>query len=803
MAGRLRHRRRIAVTLSLLLAGPLALEPARGQPLEGPSDHRAFAIPAGRLSDALMAWAEQSGLSIALDDRALGALRSKGLRGRYTARDALARLLKASGYGFTFVDARTVRIVKLPAARARPAPVARRTAAPDPAPSGEIVVTATKQDTTLAEYPASISLVSLDEVDAARSGGEGSGYILQRIPALSSTNLGPGRNKIFIRGIADSSFNGSSQSTISQYLGEARLIYSAPDPDLLLYDVARVEVLEGPQGTLYGAGTLGGIIRIEPRMPDSTATTLDATAGLRLTQDGQPGGDLAATVNLPLARDTLALRLVAYTSREGGYIDDLQRNRHDVNRNTISGLRLGLRWTPSADWTVDLGLVGQDLASRDGQYATRAAGRLARRSTIAQPFDNDYRLASVTVRHPIGDLELVSVSAYTRQTIDTVFDATRTAAAAAPAESPRAYAEDVGIRLFSHETRLSGKAGTQGSWLAGASLIDSIEQTARSLGPVGDLALLSDIRNITLDAALFGEATVGIFPGVTATLGGRLSYVRETGEPAAARLAEDYEPRRSQFRALPTAALSWKPRRGQIVYLRYQEGYRPGALEVTSSGGEPQATRFERDHVRTAELGWRFGTMQAPGWSGAIVGSAAWWHDVQADLIGEDGLPYIANVGSGTVRNVSARIAYETGQGLLVEASGFLTHSNLSHPAPGFGGTTDRDLPNIADEGWRVAARQGWDLAGGRITLDGALRYVGHSKLAIRPPYDLPQGRYYDASLGLRYAKGRFGISLDGSNLFNSRANTFAFGNPFTAASGDQLTPPRPRSVRLGFDASF
>lgn len=802
MAGRLRPRQQaclVPFALALFLAAPFAISPARGQTAASGAQVRAFSIRSGRLSDALMACAEQAGISIALSDRALDALPSSGLQGRFTTRAAFTRLLKGSGYRFVFIDARTVRILKAPAPKAvRSPPIAQRT--PPPPPISEIVVTATKQDRTLADYPSSIALVSMGPSDAARMGAQGSGTILQHIPGLSSTNLGPGRNKIFIRGVADSSFNGSSQSTISQYLGEARLIYSAPDPNLLLYDVAQVEVLEGPQGTLYGAGTLGGIIRIVPRAPDASVARLEVSGGVRFTRNGQPGGDLAGVFNLPLEEDRLALRVVGYASQEGGYIDDVERMQRDVNRNSISGLRASLRWTPSADWTVDLGLVGQNLASRDGQYAMRDVGNLARRSAIAQPFDNDYRLGSLTLRHRFDGLELVSVSSYTFHAIDTVFDATT---AAASADAPQAYVEDVAIKLFSHETRLTGALGKQGAWLSGVSLVNSIEQTTRYLGQIDDPGLISDVRNVTLDAALFGEATFGLLPRLTVTLGGRLSYVSATGEPAGVQVVENYEPRSRQLRGLPTAALAWKPGNDQIVYARYQEGYRPGALEITHNAGEPQATRFERDHIRTVELGWRFGSSEGAGLSGGVVGSTAHWDDIQADLIGEDGLPYIANIGSGSVQTIAALLAYESDGGFVIETSGFVANSNLSEPATGFDTARDRDLPNIADEGWRLAAKQTWSLVGGRLTLDGGLRYIGHSKLAIRPPFDLSQGRYYDASLGLRYQKGRLGISLDGSNLLDSRANTFAFGNPFTLASGTQLTPPRPRSIRLGFDASF
>ena len=102
-----------------------------------------------------------------------------------------------------------------------------------------------------------------------------------------------------------------------------------------------------------------------------------------------------------------------------------------------------------------------------------------------------------------------------------------------------------------------------------------------------------------------------------------------------------------------------------------------------------------------------------------------------------------------------------------------------------------------------MATKYDRELSWARITLDAAVRYVGHSKLAIRAPFALGQGRYYDVSTGARLGFGKWGLALDLDNLLNTRANTFAFGNPFSVADGLQQTPMRPRSIRIGFDASF
>ncbi len=793
MAGRLRVSwfvpALVAVTVNCL-----DIAPAQAR------DTRSFSVPGGSLSDALLAWAEQAGISIAITDPGVGAVRTQGVFGRLEPTEALRRLLKGSGYDFVLVDARTVRLVRHPAeARPRRAPVKP----PRPAPvedsvGADIVVTATKQHLGLGDYPASLSVVKPEREELARAGARGTGYILGKLPELSSTNLGRGRNKIFIRGIADSSFNGTSQATISQYLGDMRLIYSAPDPDLAPYDIKQVEVLEGPQGTLYGAGTLGGIIRLVPNAPDLGETAVEASLGARLTQDGAPGGDGAVMGNVPLIADKLGLRAVVYRSVEGGYIDDTSRGVKDVNRNLVTGFRATLRWAPDAAWKVDATVVQQDLVSRDGQYTLKGDPDLTRSSAIAQPFDNDYRLVGLTVsRTWASGMELVSATGYAHQNIDTVFDATGAADTTA-----REYEEEVAVRLISHETRLTGHWGRGGTWLAGVGFVHNVDHAERKLGDPDDLASLSDSSTATLDAAVFGEVGVPLLDRLMLTLGGRFSYVRQTSKFMDEEDL-DYEPERSQHRFLPSAALAWKPIAGALLYARYQQGYRPGGLQVTGSASDPSANRFVSDRIETFELGLRFGMEKAARLSGSVAGSIARWRDIQADLIDIDGLPYVANIGSGRVQNIAVSLAWHPIDALSLEAAGFIASSSLSDPAPGYDNIDDRDLPNIADQGWRVAARYSHDLDWATLSIDSALRYVGHSKLAVIAPFALSQGRYYDLTAGARLDFGRWGVSVDIDNALNDRGNTFAFGNPFTVAVGLQQTPMRPRSLRIGFDAAF
>src|SRR5690606_2342451 len=121
--------------------------------------------------------------------------------------------------------------------------------------------------------------------------------------------------------------------------GDLRLSYNSPDPDLRLSDMEKVEVLEGPQGTLYGAGSLGGIIRLVPNAPEPGVVAASASLGGSATTHGALGADAGAVINLPLAGEAATLRLVVDAESQGGYIDKPLLGRDDVNRTRIYGGR--------------------------------------------------------------------------------------------------------------------------------------------------------------------------------------------------------------------------------------------------------------------------------------------------------------------------------------------------------------------------------------------------------------------------------------------------------------------------------
>ncbi|MDR7156711.1 outer membrane receptor protein involved in Fe transport [Sphingobium xenophagum] len=759
-------------------------------------------VPPGPLNVALISFATQANVSIDASDPELRLVQVAGLRGRFSLREGLGRLLKGTGYDSRILRGDVVRVFRRPT-RLVPG---RRTAATShsprapvdlPSPPEQIIVTASKQNVALADYPGDFHVALFDEVHSLHLGSRGSEALLRKLPNLTSTNLGSGRNKIFVRGIADSSFNGQLQSTVSQYFGESRLTYSAPDPDLALYDIEKVEVVEGPQGALYGAGSLGGVIRITPRVPVLGEYSASGTAAIGVTGKNL-GGDGAMVANIPVG-ERAALRLVGYRIVRPGYIDDVRRGLSDVNRTTVFGVRATFRMEFNARLSMDAGIVSQDTGSKDGQYTDGPrSSALTRRSFVAQPFDNDYRLMFGTLRADLGFAKLVSNTSYTYHPIDIVFDATSPSM-----QVPIVFRESMQVKLLTHETRLSGSTDWISTWVSGFSFAHNINNIDRFLGPADTLAMISNVQSETLDAAVFGEATVPLWHNVSITAGGRLSFFTRFDEFNTGAGRALVEPTRRQTRFLPTAALAWKPWKAAIGYLRYQEGFRPGAEQLTGSGDQAEVSRFQPDAVRTAEIGMRFGTDDGSRLSGGLSYAYSQWSRVQADLVTNSGFPYIANLGSAKVHYVSASLGWKATSELSFDLSGFYTASHLDGPTSGSGTDVERNLPNVADSGSRLTGSFKRRIGNAKITLDGSVGYIGTSYLGVGAPFDISQGDYFDTAMGARAEFSRWGVSFDIDNLLDSRANRFSYGNPFSVADGNQRTPLRPRTIRIGIDARF
>lgn len=763
---------------------------------------KAIDAPPGPVAEAAIAIARQTGTSIVITDPAVARRQVPRIRGRMSTRAAVHRLAEAADARAIAAGSSSWRLEPRPPRSARADRSVRKprravqAALTTPAAPIEIVVVASKRDMRLGDLPAQVSII--DGNDLTIGGVGGTEKIVQRIATVSSTYLGSGRNKLFIRGIADSSFTGPTQATVGQYLGDMRLSYNAPDPDLRLSDLERVEILEGPQGTLYGAGSLGGIIRLVPNAPELDVSSAYGAIGGALTQHGAGSVDLGATANVPLVAGKAALRVTVDAASEGGYIDKPALGQDNVNRTQILAGRAIARVEAGPNWTVDLIGLAQSSEAADSQYAARGGSRHESQARVQEGSQADYFHGQVVVMGRLGDLHLRSTSGIARQDLEERYDASLQHA------GERVFVQRNDTRMLAHETRIwLPLEDRRFGWVAGASLIDNRTQLLRSFRQGALQSPATGVLNTISEATVYGEGSHRLREGLIASLGARYTRARLGGSAENVPLSLVLEraaitASRSQSAFLPSASLIAELAPQTSLFARYQEGFRPGGLAIEGEF----VRRFRRDKAATFEIGARHGRPGLDPLDLAISLSYTRWSDIQADFIDNLGLPSTANIGDGRVWTISASGGVAVTPALRITAGGTVNHSRIDQSRFI---TLERisHVPNIA----RFSGRVGLDYSypiGRDLDLDikGWASYVGRSRLGIGPELGELQGEYLDSGLTLRIGDRFFGGSLSVTNIADAEGNRFALGTPF-AVVRDQITPLRPRTVRLGLDFAF
>ena len=305
-------------------------------------------------------------------------------------------------------------------------PTASPTATPAPAAQSEtvdrIVVTAEKREQNIREVPASITAfndVQLDNLHA----DDLTDYAAY-VPGLQVDSDGaPGRVSIALRGITTL----SSGSTVGTYIDETPVgssgLYAAASTfqlDLLPYDIRRVEILRGPQGTLYGANSIGGLIKYVTMEPSLTEREFHLGGGLSGTENADdPGWDVHAVANIPIVQDRLAVRASYSRNELAGFIDNVANGQKDINDATQQTGHFSLLWKPSDEITVRLDAFGQRIESDN--YAAVALdpvterplyGDLKNRVDVNEPFKKDIGLISLTVDWDFKWATLTSATSY-------------------------------------------------------------------------------------------------------------------------------------------------------------------------------------------------------------------------------------------------------------------------------------------------------------------------------------------------------------------------------------------------------
>jgi len=389
-----------------------------------------------------------------------------------------------------------------------------------------IIVTAQKRATALQDVPFSVAAANEEQI--RNSGSTNIVDLSRNFAGLTITDLGPGQSQVAIRGISAGQVvrdQPGVKESVGVYLDESAISVALFTPDLDLFDLERFEVLRGPQGTLFGAGSSAGTVRYITRQPQLGEFQGAAEAGAYTGSDTDVGGGVKGMINVPMG-ETSALRMVGYYNELAGFIDSYYPGRavrEDVNGGEKSGARVALLIQPSDTVSITPRIVYQKLET-DGYPRIDVYNILGNPYTTTQPpvnpgergqvtqfregIDDEFTLADLRMEFGLGGLKLTSISSYTDRDLTVLRDATQLSGSVTltfsairnipvtPAEVRlnSALYDETSLKSFSQEVRLASDGGGAFEWLAGAFYQDIDRDYGQTLPTPGYDALMVRLR---------------------------------------------------------------------------------------------------------------------------------------------------------------------------------------------------------------------------------------------------------------------------------------------------------------------
>ncbi len=450
----------------------------------------------------------------------------------------------------------------------------------------EIVITATKRETSLLETPLAVAAFSGEDLEDI--GANNLGDFLQFAPGVTFQNVGNGRNDIFIRNIGgqgDTAGGGTfTQAPIGYYIDEVPFtsLGRSPLPDIRAWDLERVEVLRGPQGTLYGASSLGGTIRILTNDPVHNELQAKGDFFGSLTKDGGENYGAKMALNVPLIDDKLSLRVAGTQEEYSGWIDrilDLSAfpavlDDDELNEFDTATVRGKLRFTPTKN--VDLVLTYAHTESRaiGSNVANDAGEALESQLAVAvDEFNTNLYAADLTV-----DFEGFTLESATSYYLWAQDNTTRGFIALV----------DSNVNIFNQEIRLVSSDDQRFDWVLGGiySKNDTDQMTVFDIPAL--LFTTSTVAERESQAfAVYGEGTYAVTDTFDMTFGLRFfedqQELVENGFTTIFFVTTPLDPPRknSKFNDLsPKFNFAWKPVDNQLYYATVSKGFRSGTLQT-------------------------------------------------------------------------------------------------------------------------------------------------------------------------------------------------------------------------------
>ena len=583
--------------------------------------------------------------------------------------------------------------------------------------SEEIIVTAQKRTQRLLDVPQSVSVISGESLQNQHA--ERLSDYLTRIPSANIVESQAGGARIVLRGIN----TGGVGATVATYIDEAPFGSATGlanggvlAPDLDPFDLDRVEVLRGPQGTLYGANSLGGLVKYVTVVPNSRAFAAAGEIGVESVAHGNTGYDARLAANVPIT-ENVAFRATGFYRRDPGYVDD-PAHGSDVNDGKTYGGRISFMARPSPALRIRASALAQNIHS-NGTNAVDlnpltlrpAFGKYEQRRVIRQPNDVDYRLYNATIDYDFGAVALVSASSYGTLDQAGVVDASSVYGALLTQilGSPLGAGVDQGLtqRRFTQEVRLASTGVRTLQWTVGGFYTRERNRLSQNLFGVSSLngdriAPLDGLIIVGLpsryrEVAGFVNAVWNISSKFDLNAGGRYSHNKQSVEQLTSGLlaggTNAFSGKSSDNVFTYSIAPQFKPNRNTMVYARVAKGYRPGgpnAVSPLAPTGVPR--QFGPDTTINYEVGIKTQTADRL-LSLELTAFLINWKDIQL-LAQVAGFGVNTNGADARSKGIEATASVNPNRFLSFYANGSYVDAKLTSDAPALvGGLKGDPLP--------------------------------------------------------------------------------------------------------------
>lgn len=696
----------------------------------------------------------------------------------------------------------------------------------------EVLVTARKRTESMFDVPLSISVMSEEFIE--NLGAQDFTQLVPSVPSLNAYQNGPGRTRLYIRGIANGAGNDNDTQngeTVSIYLDEIPISLGAMNPELALFDLDRVEVLRGPQGTLYGAGSMAGTIRQVSNKPNLSEVEGKLEAGVSTITHGSSGYTFKGLINAPVVSDKFAVRASAYYTDFGGYIDNVLTGEKDLNDGNTKGVRLAARWLLNEKFTADFSFFHHDYSDNGRPEDLDETPYLSRNYTSFDGYDDEMQIYNMTLNYDLGWGEIVSSTSYfdrtviNRRSLDLLFEL-----ALPPGITPHELVDTTDLDVFAQEIRLASTTDKPLQWTVGMYL-DQKDTFYLNTFPVPGadevLGVPSEVfgapadnlfwgyDDLTVETyAFFGEAYYSI-DKFTITAGLRYFNWEQDIEFYQSGLFNggansDPRPKGTTDGVNPKLGLSYDVNDDMMIYGQVARGFRYGGIngaipesvcadelaEVEREGGDVRF--FEPDELWNYEVGSKGTTA-----GGSVSYSASYfyikWDDMQTSRSFDCGFGFRENVGKAQSQGVELELQAALSERWVLGFGGAYIDATLSEDVPNLGAQDGDQVPYVPKLSFSASADYVFPV---NQTLDGFfwgnVQYVGdrHTEFNHDPTTNY---RKMDA---FAVANLRTGVRWDGYDLSLYVHNVFDDGGVIRALRRPPFDPDavirtQPRTIGL------